>query len=116
MMLAILMLSYLYLACPNCKREDMIEAELPVVGEVGHAQGFDMHYDSEKMPEFMGFEGWELRNYDPSEVKINYEGLVKDTTASANKSLLVVVKTRMLKGFCCIGLNLEDPTHMLLAY
>ena len=93
------------LDCPNCKREDTIEAVLPVVGIDGD---FDMHYDREKVPEFWGFEGWELRNYDPSEFKINHEGLVKDTTSSANKSLLVVVKTRMLKGFCCIGLNLED--------
>ena len=91
------------LECPNCKIE--FEVELPIVGEPGD---FDMHYESEKMPEFMGFEGWELRNYDPSEVKINLQGLVKDTTASANKSLLIVVKTRMNKGFCCIGLNLED--------
>ena len=91
------------LECPNCKNE--IETYLTVQGihEI-----WEMNTDSEKMPEFMGFEDFIFVHYDPLEVKISSRNLLVEDPTITNLSLLIVVKTRMNKGFCCIGLNLEE--------
>merc|ERR1712110_359870 len=80
------------------------------VSVIGDEEEWDYHMESEKMPELLGFGSFVIvDNYDPLELDIRDQlGLLNENDAFSNKSLLIVVKTRSISGFCYIGLNLEE--------
>ena len=69
---------------------------------------WDHHLSDERVPEFVGYtEVNVVPPYDPFWVPIKKENLVPEVSFGS-KSLLIVAKTKMNRGFCYMGLSLKD--------
>ena len=93
---------FLTMPCPNCQTEmEDVEVNVEAYGE------WDPHHNDETEPEFLGYtEVNVVPPYDPFWVPIKKENLVPEVSFGS-KSLLIVAKTKMNRGFCYMGLSLE---------
>ena len=98
--------------CPNCK-EWVEDIEIEVEAEA-EWDNFSDDSDNDRMPSSNGFSScdihviWpEFDNY-PWKWLWDNSAILEEVHSLRNKSLLIIVKTTSIHGFCYLGLSVED--------